>query len=138
MRHWTYEDRVFLEQNYKNYSVKALARELGRTEESIRQQARCMGIRKFATASDTEQRKEFVKAHAGKMKASAMADILGCNVGSVYRIGYKLDISLKVRPDQSIIDEMRRLKDEGLSLTKIADKMPEYSEGTIWRYLNVY
>lgn len=131
---WTYEEKLFLEQNYRNYNVKQIARKLDRTEESIRQQARTMGVTRFTR--NVEDRIVFIKEHAGKMKTKQMARELDCSVTAIHQLAFRLGISLKVKPSDEEVEEMRRMIEDGHTYGQVADAFPQYHESSIWRYVN--
>lgn len=133
---WTYEDRDYLSRHYADRSVAQFAAHLGRTEGAIRQQLRFLGISKRRCSLLTVEELAFLKKNAGKMNAKLIARELGRTVDAIYQTAHRLDISLKVKPPQSVIDQMRRLRSDGCTYDAIGAVFPQYTRSTIWRYIN--
>ncbi|EFS9261277.1 hypothetical protein HWQ91_002333 [Salmonella enterica] len=124
---WTDEERRFVAENYRKYRSAELARRMGRTQSSVRQQAHKMGVtRHFWRPEELH----FLVVSAGTMTVSRIAAVLGRTPRSVASVAWLNGISLYKcgdnHPGTRISDAdvllMRELADAGLSYAEIGRK----------------
>jgi len=96
-RRWTDEEIAFMMDHYGTMSIKEIARELGRTENAIKNKAKKLGLSKLPQWSD-EEIKLLVGLY-GRLPAEEIAKILGRSKDAVYHKAMRLGLQSYRLPD---------------------------------------
>lgn len=124
---WTDNERQYLAENYQKFTPAELARQMGRTSSSVKNQANKMGVVRHCWDAAELQ---FLRVNAASMTHRQIAAALGRTPRSVVGIAHLRGISLykcgdnhpgtKIRDADVML--MRELADAGMSYAEIGRK----------------
>jgi len=125
MSRWRREEVKFLLDNFDRMSLKDLARELGRSYESVKAKSRSLGLKKMQYRKWTKEEIEFLRENADKMTIKEMAQRLGRSYEITVRTFRYLNLRGKGQRRWTP-EEERILREEfskGTPLKEIAEKL---------------
>lgn len=131
---WKPEDEDYLRENYPGMSIKELAQTLGRTESSINNKVKNLGLTNRTYNWWTERETEYIKQNYHTMDTRTIAETLGRSREAVRLKANHLglvSVNYKRPWTDNDTETLLKLKDEGLDNTEIAERM-ERSLGTVY------
>lgn len=91
MKHWSEDDKAFLEDNYSKLSAKSIGKQLSRSTKAVRAMASFMGLRK--TVRWEGKRLELMKAHWPDLHL--ISKLTGASPHAVRVAGNSIGLTLK-------------------------------------------
>lgn len=128
---WSPSAIQYLCENWNSGAI-VIAKRLGRSEASIRNKARDLGLTRKNNPL-TKEDIQTIHELAGTLFAHEIADKINKSVHQVKKYAVDNDLSLHVKkttPDQEA--HMYKLHCEGYTLSEIQKKYPQISVSTIW------
>lgn len=89
---WRPSEEFHLRTRYGRTSVAAIARELGRKEQSVRSKAMALGLRR--KPAWTEAQNEFLRDHRGEFTCGQLGELLGHTALGVRQQAHRLGLAL--------------------------------------------
>lgn len=140
-----YTDEEWLRERHHDYkmSIRAIAREAGVAHSTVSHWFNVHGIerRRGQERYDELEDEEWIRGryHGDGMTMAEIADALGCTPGAVSAAMERLGVEARDDAGRSRVevdaDEARRLRDEGMTLSELADHFG-CSRGPVRRALN--
>jgi len=123
---WKPEDEDYLRENYPGMSIKELAQTLGRTESSINNKVKNLGLTNRTYNWWAENEIQYLEKHYGQMPVKKIGDRIGRSESSISHKAQNLGLRNPTFKGKWTDEETRQLislRSEGLTYMEIAVRM---------------